>query len=181
MLTLCLQTLALHTTAVCGFNRRDFSSIFKTDIAPETNKTFAINRLANELATLSWIMKGRAGWVHNHQRHAMQPPFRSLVFRGIWKFLRGSSSLDLWAGEGELLQLRTSPCTLLRRSGASRSGITPSLHPGWSPFWLAVAEVVAEFFWGSPPSGCKAALSLRSESVFPTAPGLRAIFWAPRR
>lgn len=119
-------------------------------------------------------MKDRTGSVQNS--HDMAPPFRSLVFLGIWKFLRGSSSPGLWAREGELLQLRASDCTLLRRSGASCSGITLSPHPGWSPFWLAVAEVAAEFFWGSAPSRCGSCVSVHSESAFPTALGFRAIF-----
>lgn len=104
------------------------------------------------------------------------PPFRSRIFLGIWKFFRGSSSLGLWPGEGELLKLRASACTLLRRSGASCSGITLSPHPGWSPFWLAVAEVADEFFGGSPPSGWGSSLLVHSGSLLPTALGFRAIF-----
>lgn len=101
----------------------------------------------------------------------MAPPFRSLIFLGIWKF-------GLWPGKGELLKLRASACTLLRRSGASCSGINVTLspHPGWSPFWLAVAEVAAEFFGGSPPSGWRSSVSAHSEFLFPTALGFRAIF-----
>lgn len=119
-------------------------------------------------------MKDRTGSVHNCSD--MAPPFRSFIFLGIWKFLRGSSSPDLWPGKGELLTLRASACTLFRRSGASCSGITLSPHPGWSPFWLAVAEVAAEFFAGSPPSGWRLSVSVHSESLFPTALGFRAIF-----
>lgn len=99
----------------------------------------------------------------------MAPPFRSLVFLGIWKF-------GLWPGTGELLKLRASTCTLLRRSVVSCSGITLSPHPGWSPFWLAVAEVAAEFFRGSPPSDWKSSVSVHSECLFPTALWFWAIF-----
>lgn len=105
----------------------------------------------------------------------MATPFRSLVFLGIWKFFRGSSSLDLCAGKGDLLELRASASRLLRRSGASCIGITPSLHPGWSPFWLAVAEVAAEFLSASPPSGSGSPVSAHSESAFPADLGFRAI------
>lgn len=133
------------------------------------------SQLASRLATCSSrIMKDSTGSVQNSSD--MAPPFRSLIFLGIWKFLRGSSSLGLWPGKGELLKLRASDCALLRRSGASCSGITLSPHPAWSPFWLAVAEVAAEFFWGSPPSGWSSPVSIHSESFFPTALGFRAIF-----
>lgn len=119
-------------------------------------------------------MKDSAGSVQNSSD--MAPPFRSRIFLGIWKFLRGSSSLGFWPLKGELLKLRASVCALLRRSGASCSGITLSPHPAWSPFWLAVAEVAAEFFWGSPPSGWTSPVSVQSVSFFPTALGFRAIF-----
>lgn len=99
----------------------------------------------------------------------MAPPFRSLVFLGIWKF-------GLWPGKGELLKLRASPCTLLRRSVASCSGITLSPHTGWSPFWLDVAEVAAGIFRGSPASGWRSSVSVHSECLFPTALGFWAIF-----
>ena len=112
-------------------------------------------------------MKDRTGCVQNSSD--MAPPFRSRIFLGIWKF-------GLWPGKGELLKLRESACTLLRRSGASCSGITLSPHPGWSPFWLAVAEVAAEFFGVSPPSGWRSSASAHSEFLFPTALGFRAIF-----
>lgn len=119
-------------------------------------------------------MKDSTGSVQNSTD--MAPPFRSLIFLGIWKFFRGNSSLGLWPGKGDVLKLRASVCTLLRRSGASCSGITLSPHPGWSPFWLAVAEVAAEFFWGSPTCGWWSPVSVHSESLFPTALGFWAIF-----
>lgn len=99
----------------------------------------------------------------------MAPPFRSLVFLGIWK-------VGLWPGRRDPLTVRTSTCTFRRRSVPSCSGITPSPHPGWSPFWLAVAEVAVEFFGGSPPSGWRLSVSVHSECFFPTALGFWAIF-----
>lgn len=99
----------------------------------------------------------------------MAGPFRSLVFLGIWK-------LGLWPGRRAPLTVRASTCTLRRRSVPSCSGITPSPHPGWSPFWLAVAEVAVKFLGGSPPSGWRSSVSVHSECFFPTALGLWAIF-----
>lgn len=99
----------------------------------------------------------------------MAPPFRSLVFLGIWK-------VGLWPGRRDPLTVRTSTCTFRRRSVPSCSSITPSPHPGWSPFWLAVAEVAVEFFGGSPPSGWRLSVSVHSECFFPTASGFWAIF-----
>lgn len=99
----------------------------------------------------------------------MATPFRSLVFLGIWK-------VGLWPGRRDPLTFRTSTCTFRRRSVPSCSGITPSPHPGWSPFWLAVAEVAVEFFGDSPLSGWRPSVSVHSECFFPTALGLWAIF-----
>lgn len=99
----------------------------------------------------------------------MAGPFRSLVFLGIWK-------LGLWPGRRDPLTVRGSTCTLRRRSVPSCSGITPSPHPGWSPFCLAVAEVAMKFLGGSPPSGWRSSVSVHSECFFPTALGLWAIF-----
>lgn len=124
--------------------------------------------MVSQLATCtSRIIKDRTSSIQNCSD--MAPPFRSLIFLGIWKF-------GLWPGKRELLKLRASTCTVLRRSVASCSGITLSPHPGWSPFWLAVAEVAVGIFRGSPPSDWRSSVSVHSECLFPTALGFRAIF-----
>lgn len=124
-------------------------------------------------------MKDRAVSVQNSSKRTQ--PFRSLIFLGIWKFLRGNSSAGLGPGKGELLELRTSVCPLLRRSGASCSGITPSSHPVCSPFWLVVAEVAVDdkFFMHSPPSERRSPVSVHSVSFFPSTLGFSAIFCPP--